>query len=66
MLRALDTEIDFNVRTEFHFQDSIGAAQQGTSPLRSMADLSLGLFGTRKGIDRNAREILGIAVFRVQ
>jgi hypothetical protein len=52
MLRALDTEIDFSVRTEFHFQDSIGTTQQD-SPLRS-----LGLFGTRKGIDRGAREIL--------
>jgi hypothetical protein len=57
MLSALDTEIDFSVRAEFHFQDSIGTAQQD-SPLRSMADLSLGLFGTRKGIDRNTREIL--------
>lgn len=57
MLRALDTERGFRVRSQFHFQEFIGVAQPA-SPLRWLADLILGLFGLRSWIDRDAREFL--------
>jgi len=57
MPHALDPESGFRVRSEFIFLDFIEVAQPA-SPLRWLADLTLGLVGARKIIKDDARRFL--------
>ena len=57
MPHALDPESGFRVRSEFTFLDFIEVAQPA-SPLRWLADLTLGLVGAGKIIKNDARRFL--------
>src|SRR5580658_1951380 len=57
MPHALDPESGFRVRSEFTFLDYIEVAQPA-SPLRWLADLTLGLVGARRIINNDARRFL--------
>ena len=57
MPHALDPESGFRVRSEFIFLDFIEVAQPA-SPLRWLADLTLGLVGARKIIKNDAQRFL--------
>ncbi|MGA2359749.1 MAG: dynamin family protein [Terriglobales bacterium] len=57
MPHALDPESGFRVRSEFTFLEFIEVAQPA-SPLRWLADLTLGLVGARKIIKNDAQRFL--------
>jgi GTP-binding protein EngB required for normal cell division len=57
MPHALDPESGFRVRSEFTFLEFIEVAQPA-SPLRWLADLTLGLVGARKIIQNDAQRFL--------
>jgi GTP-binding protein EngB required for normal cell division len=57
MPHALDSETGFRVRSKFLFEDFIEIAQPA-SPLRWLADVTLGLVGGRRLIRNDAREFL--------
>ena len=57
MPHALDPESGFRVRSEFTFLEFIEVAQPA-SPLRWLADLTLGLSGARRIIKNDARRFL--------
>jgi predicted GTPase len=57
MPHALDPESGFRVRSEFTFLDFIEVAQPA-SPLRWLADLTLGMVGARKIIKNDSRRFL--------
>ena len=57
MPHALDAETGFRVRSRFTFMDFIEVAQPA-SPLRWLADVSLGFVGARGILETDAREFL--------
>jgi GTPase Era involved in 16S rRNA processing len=57
MPHALDAETGFRVRSRFSFMDYIEVAQPA-SPLRWIADVSLGVIGARKPIQNDGLEFL--------
>ena len=57
MPHALDPETGFRVRSKFSFRDLIEIAQPA-SPLRWLADFTLGIVGAHSVIENDAREFL--------
>ncbi len=58
MPHALDPESGFRTHSEYRFRDMIEIAQPA-SPLRWLADVTLGLVGANGVIERQGREFLG-------